>query len=48
MILLGETVELPAVTGTVNETRFFTATAGGFSDTVNDENCGTLTTTRAC
>ena len=47
MTLLGETVELPAVTGTVNETGFFTATAGGFSGTVSDETCGTLTTTSA-
>ena len=47
MMLLGETVELPAVTGAVNETGFFTATAGGFSETVSDETCGTLTTTSA-
>ena len=47
MMLLGETVVLPAVTGTVNETGFFTATGGGFSTTVSDEDetCGTLTTT---
>ena len=47
MMLLGETVELPPVTGTVNETGFFTATTGGFSGTVSDETCGTLTTTHA-
>ena len=47
MMFLGETVELPAVTGTVNETGFFTVTAGGFSGTVSDETCGTLTTTSA-
>ena len=37
MTLLGETVELPAVTGF----------AGGFSGSVSDETCGALTTTSA-
>jgi len=44
---LGETTQLPAITGTVNETGFFTATAGGFSGTASDPQCGTLTTTSA-
>ena len=47
LMFLGETVDLPAVTGALNETGFFTATAGGFSGTVSDETCGTLTTTSA-
>lgn len=42
---LGETTQLPAITGTVNETGFFTATAGGFSGTTSDPECGTWTTT---
>ena len=42
---LGETVQLPAITGTINETGFFTATAGGFSETTSDPECGTWTTT---
>lgn len=42
---LGETTQLPAVTGTINETGFFTATAGGFSGTTSDPQCGTWTTT---
>lgn len=44
---LGETVQLPAVTGIINETGFFTATAGGFSSTTSDPQCGTVTTTSA-
>ena len=44
---LGETTQLPAVTGTINETGFFTATAGGFSGTTSDPQCGTWTTTSA-
>ena len=35
------------VTGTVNETGFFTTSAGGFTGAVSDETCGTLTTTSA-
>ena len=42
---LGETTQLPAITGTINETGFFTATAGGFSGTASDPQCGTWTTT---
>ena len=45
LTFLGETVDLPAVTGTVNETGFFTTSAGGFTGAVSDETCGTLTTT---
>lgn len=44
---LGETTQLPAITGTINETGFFTATAGGFSGSTSDPNCGTWTTTSA-
>lgn len=44
---LGETTQLPAITGTINETGFFTATAGGFSETTSDPECGTWTTTSA-
>jgi len=42
---LGETTQLPAITGTINETGFFTATAGGFSGTTSDPQCGTWTPT---
>lgn len=43
---LGETTQLPAITGTINETGFFTATAGGFSgSTSSDPQCGTWTPT---
>lgn len=45
--ILGSTIQLPAITGTVNETGFFTATAGGAAGTVSDPNCGTITTTSA-
>ena len=42
---LGETEELPAFTGTINETGFVTVTGGGFSGTVSDPDCGTIATT---
>ena len=45
MTFLGETTQLPAITGTINETGFFTATAGGFSGSTSDPQCGTWTTT---
>lgn len=42
---LGETVELPDITGEINQTGFFTATGGGFSgdSSFSDPLCGTLT-----
>ena len=43
--LLGATQELPAVTGTINATGFFTATAGGFVNTTPDPECGRWTVT---
>ena len=40
------TVQLPAVNGMINETGFFTATAGGFSTgAASDDICGTITPT---
>ena len=39
---LGETAALPAITGTVNSTGFFTATAGGVTGSVADETCGAI------
>ena len=45
----GVTMQLPKVTGTINETGFFTATAGtdGFSPgaAASDDTCGTITST---
>ena len=42
----GMTVQLPAVTGMINETGFFTATSGGFSTgAASDDICGTITPT---
>ncbi len=35
----------PAVTGKINETGFFTATAGGYSDIDFDKDCGVIVTT---
>ena len=40
---LDGTFQLPAVTGTINETGFFTATAGGGPSTVSDPACGNIT-----
>ena len=45
MTLDGMTVQLPAVTGTINETGLFTATAGGFSTSAVPDTCGTITPT---
>ena len=42
---MGETQQLPAITGTINETGFFTATAGGSAPPSPDPDCGILTTT---
>ena len=36
-----------AITGSVNETRFFTPTAGGASPSAPDPDCGIMTTTSA-
>ena len=41
----GQTIQLPAVTGNVNETGFFTATSGGAASEVSDPDCGLITTT---
>ena len=37
---LGETAQLPAITGTINATGFFTPTSGGVAGAVNDPDCG--------
>ena len=42
---LGETLQLPAVTGTINATGFFTATGGGGVTSESSGECGTFTTT---
>ena len=42
---LGSTSQLAALTGTINETGFFTATAGGGAPSVSDPDCGIMTTT---
>ena len=47
LTVFGQTVQLPAVTGTVNETGFFTATAGGFATSVDDTTCGRIAVTSA-
>ena len=42
----GRRLDLPAITGTINQTGFFTLTAGGFyGDTVDDPDCGRITPT---
>lgn len=42
----GRRVELPAVTGTINQTGFFTLRSGGFyGNTADDPECGRITTT---
>ena len=41
----GTPSEIPAITGTVNATGFFTATGGGSSLGEDDPTCGTLTPT---
>ena len=45
MTFMGETSQLPAITGTINETGFFTATAGGAAPSASDDECGIATTT---
>lgn len=45
--LLGQTVPLPAFTGTVNSTGFFTASGTGFSGAVDDATCGLVSTANA-
>lgn len=42
---LDETSQLPAITGTINETGFFTVTAGGSSPRESHPECGSMTTT---
>ena len=44
-ITLLEESKLPAVTGTINETGFFTAKEGGYSDIDFDRDCGVILTT---
>ena len=39
----GNTINLTAVTGVVNETGFFTATGGGVGGSVDDPTCGLIT-----
>lgn len=43
----GSTSQIPAITGTINETGFFTATAGGATAAAPDPDCGVMTTTSA-
>ncbi len=43
--VLGVTSQLPAITGTINETGFFTATGGGAASTFPDPTCGVITAT---
>ena len=43
--MLGTTSQLPAITGTINETGFFTATSGGAAGNIPDPTCGVITTT---
>ena len=45
MTVEGQTIALPAVTGNINATGFFTATGGGSAATLSDANCGTIRTT---
>ena len=45
MTVAGQTVQVPALTGTINATGFFTYEAGGFSGTLNDPACGQITPT---
>ena len=39
----GQSVEIPAVTGTVNATGFFTRTSGSLIDSIEDPTCGRVT-----
>ena len=45
--VLGQTIQLPAFTGNINQTGFFTATSGGGASTGVDPTCGTISTTSA-
>ena len=47
LTLLGQTVQVAAVTGTVNATGFFTVSGGGFAGAVDDATCGTIRGTSA-
>ena len=47
MTLLGETVEIPPATGTLDRDGRFTVTAGGFAGIMSDPTCGTVTTTNS-
>lgn len=42
MTALGETYELPALTGRINATGFLTVTGGGVSGNFSDPNCGAV------
>lgn len=41
--LLGQSRAFAAITGTVNNTGFFTLTGGGYSGSLDDPNCGEVT-----
>ncbi len=41
--LLGQSQRLAAITGTVNNTGFFTPTGGGYSGSYDDPECGAVT-----
>lgn len=41
--LLGRSTSFAAITGTVNNTGFFTLTGGGYSGSLDDPNCGEVT-----
>ncbi len=41
----GQTVQLPAFTGNVNETGFFTSSGGAIAESVDDATCGRITAT---
>ena len=45
MTFMGSTNQLAAITGTINETGFFTGTAGGVAPSTSDPECGVMTTT---
>ncbi len=45
MTFVGVTIQLPAITGNVNQTGFFSATSGGAASSVTDPTCGIITTT---
>lgn len=41
--ILGESFHLPAITGRISKTGFFTLTAGGVATATSDPECGTVT-----